>query len=114
MERRHWIGVGATAALVLAALLGVHAASRWLSADARAIRECPATYWTCESHVSARPRIEGLERAHLFAGEARHCAQFKAWEASVHRALFECQVSSLVESGSCQESETTCDLTGDS
>ncbi len=110
MERKTWMAWAILGAIALGGLLGVEVASRWFSADARAIRDCPATYWTCESHAGADARIEGTEKP-SFLGEARGCVQFRAWEAAAHRALFDCQVSTRAETGSCHELETTCELT---
>lgn len=110
MTRNQWIAVAVVGAIFALGIVGVEAASRYLSAEARALRECPASYWVCESEVVAQARI--LEQAPpSFDAEARACVHHQAWENAVYRAMFDCQVSPLVESGSCLEHETTCEIT---
>lgn len=113
MTRQQQIGLVTLTVLLAVGLLGVRAASKWLSSDARDIRQCEPTYWTCSSEVVALPRLKALEgRVPTFEGVAGSCARYRAWERAVHRAMFDCQVSALVETGSCEERETVCELMG--
>lgn len=115
VHRDQKIGLAALALLSTGGLLGIEVASKWLSSDARAVRDCEPTYWSCQSLVTGRARHRALEGTKpSFEGEAWACAEHKAWELAVFRAKFDCQVSARVEAGSCEELETECELVGGS
>lgn len=105
--------VAILAGLLIAGLMCIQAAANYLGSDARAIRDCRATHWTCEAQVAADPRLESVERSRpSFTAEARHCAEQKAFESAVHRAMFDCGMSPRAAQGSCAEVETVCELSG--
>jgi hypothetical protein len=107
--------LAATVVLVIVSMVslvaGVHFASEWLGSDARAIEDCQATHFTCVSTVAGRARIEALRGPPpQFEGVAKNCAEHVAWETANFRANFDCEMSSRVEHGSCEEVETSCEL----
>ena len=113
MGKRRWIGLAVMTLLVVGSLVGVHLVSNWYKADWRAVRDCRATYFSCTSTATGQPRLESLRQpAPLFEGHAKACTHHPAWERAIFRAMFECQVSTRVEHGSCAEVTTDCGLTG--
>ncbi len=111
MDAQGWKGLVVVGVLGIAGAVAVHQASVWLSSDAREIRDCEATHFTCVATVQGKPRLEALKHGPpQFDGEARHCAEHLAWENAVFRANFDCEMSARVEKGSCAEVETTCEL----
>jgi len=105
------VGIGVLVVVLLVLGGGVWA-QQFMGKDYRATRNCPNSYWTCESKVIGLVLTSSGGSTVSFEGSARACGQNGAWEASVRRGRSTCAASGLVKPGSCEAEKTTCDLPG--
>lgn len=83
---------------------------QYLGEDYRRTRDCPGSYWTCES-VSSGVLVLGVDSNTMaFDGSAMSCNHNGAYEKAARRARFNCSASGLVHRGSCETVETACEL----
>ena len=109
--RREDLSVALGAVLTLSLLF--FAASKvqaHLGEDFRKTRDCPQSYWTCETTSSGSAVVGSDEFS--FDASARACTQGAAYERSVHRARYACSSSGLVERSSCEAVDTRCFVPG--
>lgn len=109
MRREDAMLLGVGMALLAVAGVGLPALQRYLGGDWAEIADCRETFWTCRTEASGRPRVVRTEPA-LFSAEARSCAEYRAYEVSVRRAIFDCSMDRSIVGGTCREVDTKCAL----
>ena len=109
MTRGTILGLAAVSAAFLFAAVGLLRVSDWLAGDWRKVRECSATYWTCEAIVAGEPR-EGAGGPVPFSRLARSCSEYDAWETAIRRATFDCTMERGVAGPTCKLAEAACAL----